>query len=493
MPGTVAADLWPAAILDAFEDYTGSITDLDRKTMCLASDLRAKRDRLLDWFRERGLYYGDRVIVSVGNGPAFVTTLAATLSAGASPLLLHAETPPAELARFARTFGARAVLSEACGPADLQVLSVDSAQVSLDRFPDLTWAAVDQNHPDFDGNWPELPPVPLHPTSGTTGKPKVAVRPGAAAVAEARNYQETLQTDENDRILCFVPMSHAYGFGTSVMLPLISGASVVSMRRFNPRAVERALREHEITTFPAVPAMLDLFLLGAGDAAASIPRRVLSAGAPLPERTARAFLEKTGRAVTPLYGTTETGGISIAVGGGAPAMATCVGPAMRAVQAEIRPLAHDGGIPSGVGRVRIKSPSMMAGYLTPGGIDDSLIVEGWFETGDLGFFDKGRRIHLVGREKEVINVFGMKVVPSEVEEVIAAFPQVTDVKVYAGVHRTGSQIVKAAIAAPETFDVAALKRHCTQNLAPYKRPEIIIRLEALPRSPTGKIIKDQLP
>jgi acyl-CoA synthetase (AMP-forming)/AMP-acid ligase II len=493
MPGTVTLDLGPAAILDAFEDFTGSITDLDRKTVCRGDDLRAGRDRLVALLRDRGIGAGDRVILSVGNGPAFSTTLTAILCAGGSPILLHVDTPPAELVRFARTFGARAIVSEACGAADLLALSADAAILSVGPFPDLTWAEVDQSAPQFDGEWPELPPVPLHPTSGTTGKPKIAVRPGHAAIAEARNYQEAMEIDRYDTILCFVPMSHAYGFGTSVMLPLVSGASVVCMRRFNPRAVERALREHSITTLPAVPAMLDLLLLGAGAGADYFPRRVLSAGAPLPERTALAFREKTGQTVSPLYGTTETGGITVAVGGHAPSTGTCVGPPMRAVAAAVHPLTEGAGIKSGVGRVCVKSPSMMAGYLARGGIDDSPIVEGWFETGDLGFLDDEGRIHLVGREKEVINVFGMKVVPSEVEEVIAAFPQIADVKVYAGVHRTGSQIVKAAVAAPGTLDMAALKRHCTAHLAPYKRPEVIIRLEALPRSPTGKIIQDQLP
>jgi acyl-CoA synthetase (AMP-forming)/AMP-acid ligase II len=239
--------------------------------------------------------------------------------------------------------------------------------------------------------------------------------------------------------------------------------------------------------------MLDLLLLGANAGADYFPRRVLSAGAPLPERTALAFREKTGRQVSPLYGTTETGGITVAVGGHTPSTGACVGAPMRAVTVAIHPLTEGTGIKAGVGRVCVKSPSMMAGYLAHGGIDDSQIIEGWFETGDLGLLDDEGRVHLVGREKEVINVFGMKVVPSEVEEVIAAFPQIADVKVYAGAHRTGSQIVKAAVAAPESLDIAALKRHCAANLAPYKRPEVVIRLETLPRSPTGKIIKDQLP
>jgi long-chain acyl-CoA synthetase len=136
---------------------------------------------------------------------------------------------------------------------------------------------------------------------------------------------------------------------------------------------------------------------------------------------------------------------------------------------------------------------MMAGYLTRQGIDSSGIVDGWFETGDLGFLDESGRIHLVGRESEVINVFGLKVIPSEVEAVLMTAPGVTDVKVYAGQHRSGSQIVKAAVAGAESLDVAAIREYCAKQLVGYKRPEVITRLDALPRTPTGKIIRDQLP
>src|SRR5262249_4127912 len=157
---TVSLELGPSAILDAFEDYTGSITDLDRKTVCSGPDLRRCRDRLVTLLREQDIGTGDRVIVSVGNGPAFVTTLTAILSAGASPLFLHLDTPPAELVRFARTFGARAIVSEACRTSDLQGHASDVATFSVDPFPDLTWAGVDPSHLQFDAEWPELPPVP---------------------------------------------------------------------------------------------------------------------------------------------------------------------------------------------------------------------------------------------------------------------------------------------------------------------------------------------
>src|SRR5262249_32738749 len=157
-----------------------------------------------------------------------------------------------------------------------------------------------------------------------------------------------MEITADDTILCVIPMSHAYGFGTSVMLPLISGADVVSTRRFNPRLVERVIEEYPITTFPAVPAMLDLFVLSRRGTS-RIPRRVLSAGAPLPERAATAFLEQTGNTICPLYGATETGGISVAVGGQVPSLGACVGPAMRAVSVAVRPVGDAPELKAGVG------------------------------------------------------------------------------------------------------------------------------------------------
>jgi acyl-CoA synthetase (AMP-forming)/AMP-acid ligase II len=276
-------------------------------------------------------------------------------------------------------------------------------------------------------------------------------------------------------------------------MPLVSGAHIVSSRRFQPHAVFRALREHSITTFPAVPAMLHLLLVASRGPIERLPRRVLSAGAPLAEHTAREFFEKNGQTAWSLYGSTETGGICVDVDAPPDASPGSVGPKLRPVSVEIIPIPESSEWKPGIGRVSVKSPSMMAGYLTPEGIDSSAIHDGWFQNGDLGFIDPAGRVHLVGRESEVVNVFGMKVIPSEVESVIRDFPGVADVKVYAGQHRSGSQIVKAAVAGPPSLDLAGLREHCAAHLVAYKRPEVIIPVEALPRTPTGKIIKDQLP
>jgi acyl-CoA synthetase (AMP-forming)/AMP-acid ligase II len=126
-------------------------------------------------------------------------------------------------------------------------------------------------------------------------------------------------------------------------------------------------------------------------------------------------------------------------------------------------------------------------------IDQSPLEDGWFETGDLARIDAGGNIHLLGREAEVINVEGLKVIPSEVEEVIAAVPGVVEVKVYAGKRKSGGQFIKAAVVAESHVDVQTIRAACERNLVYYKRPERIIPLESLPRSAAGKIQRDQLP
>ena len=93
----------------------------------------------------------------------------------------------------------------------------------------------------------------------------------------------------------------------------------------------------------------------------------------------------------------------------------------------------------------------------------------------------------------MINVEGLKVLPLEVEEVIGSLPGVLDVKVYAGRRRSGGQFIKAAVVTESHVDSAAIRSHCERNLVYYKRPERIIPVSALPRSPSGKILRDQLP
>jgi acyl-CoA synthetase (AMP-forming)/AMP-acid ligase II len=505
--GSLAGRLSPEPILAAFEAVKGAMVDLDRSQSVGPDSLLRARDELTAGLVSAGMQPGDVCLMAVGNGPLFVTSLVSILAAGGSPLLLHADSPAAELARNAERYGARWVFTDTHTCDDLAPAGFAGRSLSCADWgpPVLARFAVEASGCLRDA-------VPLHPTSGTTGQPKLAVRPGAAAVAEARHYIDTIGIDARDTVLCAIPMSHAYGYGMCVMVPLLSGATVLSMRRFDARIAARAIAERSVTIYPSVPATLDLLLYEAG-AELRPPRCITSAGAPLPERIATAVNERWGATVRPLYGTTETGGIAVARPDHDPKAAAGVGPAMSGVETRILDGSGDSGV--GAGQLWISSASLMAGYLSSGtgsagpqgergtgsaeppdfksGIDESHVADGWFNTGDLARIDESGNINLRGRASEVINVFGNKVLPSEVEEVIGLLPEVVEVKVYAASNRWGSNSVKAAIVATEGLGAAAVKDHCRRHLVSYKQPQRIAMLERLPRSPAGKIVVSQLP
>jgi acyl-coenzyme A synthetase/AMP-(fatty) acid ligase len=295
----------PAApILAALQSYRGEIVDLEEGVRVGGAELRSAVDAVAKWLAKLGVSTGDRVVFSVGNGPAFTAALCGALAAGASPILLHGETPPQELLRYARQYSARFALSQ-CSlgslPSDGESYRAivapvgESQNSSLPEWLELycTEFALDPHGPTF----PSVIGATLHPTSGTTGEAKIAVRTAEQTFEEARHYIKTMQITRRDRILCVVPMSHAYGFGMGFMVSLLSGASLFTMRQFNPRTIPRVLTERQITIFPAVPAMLDL-VLRADVADVAIPRLVLAAGAPLAEATAAAFLRQTGTPIT---------------------------------------------------------------------------------------------------------------------------------------------------------------------------------------------------
>ena len=490
---SLAVDLSPDPLLGAIDGYRGTIYDLDRGCAVTASEFHRAQHALASRIRDLGLGEGDRVVVALANGPQFIAMLGAVLRCGGSPILAHVLTPPAELKRTALRFGARFVTCDAWTEADMADVSIAVSPVSETGWLQALWSTIDETDPAFIDSYPALPGVPLHQTSGTTGVPKVAIRPGATAVAEATHYIDTIGIDESDSVIVVSPMSHAYAYGMGVMVPMLSGADIVSMQKFQSRLAFGAFAESLATIFPAVPAMLDVMLFGAGDRLKNSPRKVFAAGAPLPERVARTYREKSGTLVRPLYGTTETGGISVGVEDRDALITGCVGTPMNGVCIEAR--SSESSASENAEHLQtlyVRSTSMMAGYLSPTGIDRSPLVDEWFQTGDLSRIDEHNAIHLRGRITEVINVGGMKVVPSEVAEVITSFPGVLEAKVYAGSSPSGTQFVKAAVVA-QGVDSAEIRTYCAEQLIYYKRPSAVLMVDALPKTPSGKVILSELP
>jgi long-chain acyl-CoA synthetase len=487
------ATMTPEPILAAVDNYRGTIFDLDRSLRVPPERFAAGWRGLSRRMGDEGLAAGERVILAVGNGPLFIAAWAAVLSQGGSPLLMHVDTPPAEMKRVAQRFCARFVVTDAQHEADLEAVGARASTFSVADWAHLIWGDFGDVTTSGGPSMLALPGVPLHPTSGTTGQYKVAARPAACAVAEVTDYVDTIGVDSHDVLLALAPMSHAYAHGWCVVTPMVTGANLVTMRRASAKMVFEACKEHKITILPAVGSMLDTLMFGAGKRLYAPERRVITGGAPLSERTAKNFERASGSRVRPLFGTTETGGIAVARPEGPMAIGGYIGPPFKHVSVEVRPPADPAEFGPGIGLVHVRSPSVMLGYLNDETLDTSMVVDGWFNTGDLGSIDENGALRLSGRQAEVINLSGMKVLPREVEEVIAAIPGVIEVKVYPGKTRHGSLHVRAAVVAENGTDGAVIRAHCEQHLVYYKRPSRITMMEALPKSANGKVLRDQLP
>jgi acyl-CoA synthetase (AMP-forming)/AMP-acid ligase II len=307
-------------------------------------------------------------------------------------------------------------------------------------------------------------------------------------VAEPQHYIQTLSIEKSDVILCALSMSHAYAYGMCFLAALLTSADLLFMRGFNPGLVRQALNERKVSVFPAVPIMLDTLLAHDAAKLTGRPRVVLSAGAPLSRRTYDSFRDRYHLSIRPLYGTTETGGISIGLADDQ--FDGSVGPPMKGVEVDLRTSA-DASFGQNTGILRVRSSSMMAGYLSAAGVSRRLLNDGWFETGDLARTDPQGRIHLQGRVSEVINVFGFKVLPLEVEEVIMLLPGVVEVKVYAARWKE-QDVVEAAVVCSAQLSEEQVLKHCDQHLVSYKCPTAIRFLDALPRTASGKVAVELL-
>lgn len=475
LEGLAPAGLTAAPILEAFDAYSGCYFDLNRGQAVDGDGLRRLRDSTRRGLSGFGVAAGQRVVLCVGNGPLFPATLAALLALGASPILIHPMTVPAERRRIAGEWDAAWILTDAWTESDLS-----SGWRPCGDDKELALRAVDHAA--------ALPVVgiPLHATSGTTGTPKLALRPGPVAMADAENWANTLGINSDDCILCATPMSHNYAYAAGVTVPLLTGANVACMRQFNPRLAGRALADNGVTVFAAAPAMLPLLQRGFIPHAPTL-RTLITAGEALRPDVAKAFQAATGVVPRSHLGTTETGAISMVLGDFRP---RSVGHPVATVETRLRKQTEaeeDSGI------LEVRSRSTMLGYLTADGILSGRDRDGWYSTGDLVRMTPDGQLEFLGRVGDVINVMGNKVLPSEVEAVIALMPDVAEIKVYAGRGLGGSETVLAAIVAADGLTPNMIRRHCEEQLAPHKIPAQIHMLSEMPRSTAGKIRVRDLP
>jgi long-chain acyl-CoA synthetase len=300
---------------------------------------------------------------------------------------------------------------------------------------------------------------------------------------------------KDDRILFVVPVSHTYGFGNFISA-VKSGATVVVSGEFNRNRVLDLLEKESITAFPAVPVMLDVLSKTYVDAPRDLSslKLVISAGAPLKEETFVRFHEKFSVYPRQLYGSTETGVISInlCTEGEITERFGSVGRPVSNVVVRVFGEDDEEVRAGDTGELAVRSPSMTTGYYGLPEETARVFKNGYYFTGDLGLIDEGGYIYITGRRKFLINVGGFKVDPGEVENLLSQHPDIAEAAVLGVTDGRGNERVKAVIVARRPMEVKDVLGFCRERIAEYKVPALVEFRRELPRSPTGKILREQL-
>ncbi|MBI2216469.1 MAG: acyl--CoA ligase [Candidatus Rokubacteria bacterium] len=338
------------------------------------------------------------------------------------------------------------------------------------------------------------PPLLQQYTSGSTGTPKRVVRTHATLLAEMEALREAFGVDAGDRFLGAAPFSHVNGLVRTMMTSMYVGATLYPVAEFRRREVLDLLTREQITLFGGVPQMFALLAQTPtrGDANLCALRLAFSSSAPLLSADVDRFSAKYGVVLRQLYGSTETGTISL---NRHPEPATCpqsVGAPLRGVRVDVVD-EHGGALAAGhEGELVIASPFAASGYLgNPAATADSF-RGGFYFSGDLGTKDAAGSVTITGRKKLLINRGGFKVNPYEVEAAIREHPDVADVAVYGAPSPHGDDVVCCAIVAATSCTAEAIVRHCRERIADYKVPTRIEFRDALPKSTAGKVLRSQL-
>ncbi len=343
--------------------------------------------------------------------------------------------------------------------------------------------------------WEEMIALPY--SSGTTGLPKGVMLSHKNLVCNAYQSIATARITFEDRMLVFLPLYHIYGImlmGCAAM----SGARLVLMERFEPERCLQLIQEQGITLLYAVPQILSALSewsqLDAYDVHSV--RFTQCGAAPVPPALARRFQERTHITVMTSYGLTEAapGTHSNPVYDRRLIKVETIGLPIHDTQQKIVDI-ETGERELGVGEegeLIVQGPQVMQGYWKAPEVTAEAVRDGWLYTGDIGWRDEEGYVTITDRKKEMIKVKGFSVAPAQIEALLLEHPAVVDVAVIAKPDEEAGEVPKAFVvlrANYEQVSAAELMAWANGKLATFKNVREIEFVQAIPRTPSGKILR----
>jgi len=449
--------------------------------------------------QQEGLANGDMIAIYAPNSVEYAVALHGALAAGLTVTTLNPLYREREVEFQLKDSGAKAVFA----PAPLCSSVVEAVTPNLPELKRIfelesVWdmAAGAQGDPDPVDIDPMTHLAVLPYSSGTTGLPKGVMLTHQNLSA---NIRQTLALDmvfESSVMLDFLPFYHIYGMIPILTCGLAAGATQIVLPRFDPEAVMALIQQHRVTDLfcvpPAVLALVHQPRIGEFDL--SSLRFLMSGAAPLPAEVGRQASAKLDCIVMQGYGMTEASPITNINPLASPRDGT-VGPPVADTLEKVVSLETDEELPPGeVGELLVFGPQVMQGYWkNDEATRETITPDGWLRTGDIVSADPDGYVRIHDRKKEMIKYKGYQVAPAELESILMEHPGVRDAAVIPKADLESGEVPKAFVVAREAgLDLNEVTAFVAERVAPYKKIREIELIDAIPKNPSGKILRRQL-
>jgi acyl-CoA synthetase (AMP-forming)/AMP-acid ligase II len=332
-------------------------------------------------------------------------------------------------------------------------------------------------------------------SSGTSGIPKGVMLTHRNLVANLQQMQAITEViDSNSRVLGVLPFFHIYGMVVVMGGALRQGACIVSLPRFDLEQVLTVLQDHAIRMANIVPPILVALAkhpIVANYDLSSL-KYLFSGAAPLGAELASACQERLGLRVRQGYGLTETSPVThFHPMDDSRVVLDSVGPP--APNTECRLVDPDTGLdcaPGERGELWMRGPQVMKGYFNkPEATAACLTGDGWFKTGDIAVVDALGWYKIVDRVKELIKYKGMQVAPAELEALLLGHAAIADVAVIPVPDPDTGEIPKAFVVLRAPLTAAEVMAFVAERVSSYKKVRQVEFVDAIPKSPSGKILR----
>ncbi|MGZ6733433.1 MAG: FadD3 family acyl-CoA ligase [Nocardioides sp.] len=492
-------DTTPAALREAAATHGAKAAYVEGDRVLSFADLLAEVESTAAGYAAHGVHPGDRVCLWAPNSIDWVIAALAVHHAGATLVPINSRYTGHEAADIvSRTRATLAVVADGfLGRSQVKELTEAADLPDLREIIDIrALPAIQRTDPTAlisararaDGVGPGTVADILF-TSGTTGRPKGVLSAHRQTVGVARAWGELGGVAATDRYLVVNPFFHTFGYKVGIITGLLTGATLYPVAMFDLDETMTLIERERISVLPGAPTIYQSLLTAAGraDRDLSSLRLAVTGAAVVPtvliERMRAAAPEGLGiDTVVTAFGMTEAVVATMCRDGdSAETVATTCGRAIPGMETRI----------AESGELLLRGDYVMLGYLDdPEATAAAIDEDGWLHTGDVGTIDDAGNLRITDRLKDMYICGGFNVYPAEVEQTLTRLDGVADVAVVGVPDERMGEVGRAYVVG--TASEEAVIAYARERLANFKVPRSVVLVDALPRNPSGKVLKNEL-